>query len=75
MVTKIKIIWLALGGIRSDHSINNDDEDDGGSDDGDEDQNYMVLALGGGKGTFQKRFSGIRPLRGYPPPPLNGKSV
>ena len=27
------------------------------------------------KGTFQKRFSGIRPLRGYPPPsPLNGKS-
>ena len=28
------------------------------------------------KGSFQKRFSGIRPLRGYPPPPrLNGKSV
>ena len=32
---------LGLGGIRSDHSINNDD-DDGGSDDGDKDQNYMV---------------------------------
>ena len=32
---------LGLGGIRSDHSINND-EDDGGGDDGDEDQNYMV---------------------------------
>ena len=27
------------------------------------------------KGRFQKRFSGIRPLRGYPPPRLNGKSV
>ena len=27
------------------------------------------------KGTCQKRFSGIRPLRGYPPPTLNGKSV
>ena len=28
------------------------------------------------KGTFQKRFSGFCPLRGYPPPyPLNGKSV
>ena len=26
------------------------------------------------KGTFHLRFSGIRPLRGYPPP-LNGKSV
>ena len=29
----------------------------------------------GSKGTFQKRFSGFCPLRGYPPPyPLNGKS-
>ena len=28
------------------------------------------------KGTFQKRFSGFCPLRGYPAPyPLNGKSV
>ena len=27
------------------------------------------------KGRFHLRFSGIRPLRGYPPPPLNGKSV
>ena len=27
------------------------------------------------KGTCQKRFSGIRPLRGFPPPRLNGKSV
>ena len=29
------------------------------------------------KGTCQKRFSGIRPLRGVPPPPtpLNGRSV
>ena len=26
------------------------------------------------KGRFHLRFSGIRPLRGYPPP-LNGKSV
>ena len=33
---------LGLGGIRSDHSINNGDEDGGGGDDGDEDQNYMV---------------------------------
>ena len=27
------------------------------------------------KGSCHLRFSGIRPLRGYPPPPLNGKSV
>ena len=27
------------------------------------------------KGSCQKRFSGIRPLRGSPPPRLNGKSV
>ena len=29
------------------------------------------------KGTYHLRFSGIRPLRGYPPlpSPLNGKSV
>ena len=27
------------------------------------------------KGSFQKRFSGFCPLRGYPPYPLNGKSV
>ena len=26
------------------------------------------------KGSFQKRFSVFFPLRGYPPPPLNGKS-
>ena len=26
------------------------------------------------KGSFQKRFSGFFPLRGYPPYPLNGKS-
>ena len=27
------------------------------------------------KGSFQKRFNGFCPLRGYPPPyPLNGKS-
>ena len=27
-------------------------------------------------GNLKKRFSGIRPLRGYPPPtPFNGKSV
>ena len=38
MVTKINKMWWALGGIRSDHSIENGDEDD----DGDEDQNHMV---------------------------------
>ena len=27
------------------------------------------------RGRYHLRFSGIRPLRGFPPPPLNGKSV
>ena len=41
---------------------------------------YFKDTLGNGdmtlnKGRFHLRFSGIRPLRGPPPPPLNGKSV
>ena len=35
----------------------------------------LNLNTSGGKGRFHLRFSGIRPLRGSPPPPLNGKSV
>ena len=39
-------------------------------------KNLVMRTVGGvmraRRGTFQKRFSGIRPLRGYPPP-LNGR--
>ena len=34
-----------------------------------------IHQLSENKGRCHLRFSGIRPLRGYPPPPLNGKSV
>ena len=35
----------------------------------------LMCESSSGKGSFQKRFSGFFPLRGYPPPyPLNGKS-
>ena len=30
----------------------------------------FISSIRSSKGTFQKRFSGIRPLRGYPPPLL-----